>query len=97
MTLRTLVACASPLSGSHTVREHLAAINCSELGTGGDISFSARGSFAVSLKTMNFSMSGSTIGFKPLYRILGFNGGPQEVGFKSTKRIYKFSIGECDG
>ena len=35
MTLRTLVVCASPLSGSHTVRDHLAATNCDDLGSGG--------------------------------------------------------------
>ena len=35
MTLRTLVACASPLPDGHTVREHLAATNCDDLGSGG--------------------------------------------------------------
>lgn len=34
MTLRTLIACASPLSGLHTVRDHLSAINCNDLGSG---------------------------------------------------------------
>ncbi len=32
MSLRELVACASPLSGSHTVRDHLAATDCLSLG-----------------------------------------------------------------
>ncbi len=35
MTLRQLVACASPLIGSHTVREHMSATNC--LTIGGDL------------------------------------------------------------
>lgn len=35
MTLRTLVACASPLSSPNTVRDHLNAINCDNLGGGG--------------------------------------------------------------
>ncbi len=30
MTLRTLVACASPLANGHTVREHLAATSCEQ-------------------------------------------------------------------
>ncbi len=35
MTLRELVVCASPLIGSHTIREHMSATNC--LTMGGDI------------------------------------------------------------
>ena len=36
MTLRALISCASPLPSPMTVREHLAAINCDNLGGGGD-------------------------------------------------------------
>lgn len=35
MTLRTLIACASPLSSPNTVRDHLRATNCEDLGGGG--------------------------------------------------------------
>lgn len=34
LSLRQLVACASPLEGSHTIRDHLSAINCGDLGGG---------------------------------------------------------------
>ena len=32
MTLRQLVVCASPLVGSHTVREHMTAMTCDFIG-----------------------------------------------------------------
>ncbi len=35
MTFRELVVCASPLAGSHTIREHMSATDC--LTMGGDI------------------------------------------------------------
>ena len=35
MTLRQLVVCASPLIGSHTIREHMSATSC--LTMGGDL------------------------------------------------------------
>ncbi len=38
MTLRELVACATPLVGSHTVREHMSAMTCDFIG--GDITIS---------------------------------------------------------
>lgn len=34
-TLRELIKCASPLSGDNTVREHLLATDCANLGGGG--------------------------------------------------------------
>lgn len=33
-TLRALILCASPLGGSYTVREHLLATDCDNLGSG---------------------------------------------------------------
>ena len=37
MTLRQLIACASPLPSPDTVRNHLNAINCTLLGTAPDL------------------------------------------------------------
>lgn len=37
MTLRSLVACASPLADGNIIRDHLAAIDCDNLGPGGGI------------------------------------------------------------
>lgn len=34
-TLRELILCASPLTGEHTVRDHLLATDCANLGNGG--------------------------------------------------------------
>lgn len=34
-TIRQLILCASPISPEHTIREHLDATNCDDLGSGG--------------------------------------------------------------
>ena len=45
MTLRQLVACASPLAGSYTVREHMSATNC--LTIGGDLTINGEFVFLI--------------------------------------------------